>query len=143
MLAIPAVVVLVGAVTLVVVLLHTFRYGARLTGSVLHVRGTLTSGSADLSTAQVWLDSEPEYERAADGEGRRRTGRRIPLLVAQNPSGRRIKLRLRDLDGALLPPRELTALADAVESGTRPEPEAAEVATVLRRLAHDPLGRLL
>ncbi|WP_432925568.1 hypothetical protein ACQPZZ_33085 [Microbispora sp. CA-135349] len=65
------------------------------------------------------------------------------MLVAQNPSGRRIKLRLRDLDGALLPPRELTALADAVESGTRPEPEGTEVATVLRRLAHDPLGRLL
>ncbi|WP_405086735.1 hypothetical protein [Microbispora sp. NBC_01389] len=138
-----ALIALAAVGTIATVLLRTIRYGARLTGSVLDVQGAFTSGSADLATADVWLDSEPEYERRPGGEGRRHTGRRIPLLVAQGPSGPRIKLRLRDMNGALLPPRELTALADAVESGTRPEPKAAEVAAVLRRLAHDPLGRLL
>ncbi|MEU7989015.1 hypothetical protein AB0B56_29535 [Streptosporangium canum] len=123
--------------------LGTFRFRAVLTGSVLEVRQTFTTRSADLARATVWLDSSPEYLDA--GQGRRPTGRRIPHLYAQEPGGARIRIRLRTA-GGFLPPHELVALADAVESGRRTGPEAeraSQAADLLRRLGTDPITRIL
>ncbi|GIH92117.1 hypothetical protein ACFFMN_17860 [Planobispora siamensis] len=48
--------------------------------------------------------------------------------------------------GGFLPPRELVALADAIEAGDRTGPEAEEAvqtAGLLRRLGTDPITRIL
>lgn len=129
--------------------LGTYRRRAVLSGTVLEVRGLLGTRRADLATARVWIDSEPEYVRNPHGEGTIPTGRRVPHLVAEDPGdGRRIRLRLHSMARTLLPPHELNALANAVESGTRAgsdvdASQAADTATLLRRLADDPIARLL
>ncbi|WP_182906432.1 hypothetical protein [Microbispora sp. H13382] len=128
---------------LAILLLRAFRSAARLTGTVLEVRGALETRRADLATAPVRLDS-----RAAGpaGDSAAPTGWRIPLLIAGADPDRPVTLRLRDLAGTLLPSPELHALAAAVESGTRQEAHAAsaaEAAALLRRLADDPLARML
>ncbi|WP_433498613.1 hypothetical protein ACQP1K_27680 [Sphaerimonospora sp. CA-214678] len=54
-------------------------------------------------------------------------------------------MRLHTRGRTLLPPAELLALADAIESSRRAEPDAtraAETAAVLRHLATDPIARL-
>jgi hypothetical protein len=128
-------------------LLGTYRRRAILVGTVLEVRGLLGTRQADLATAQVWIDSEPEYVRNPHGEGSVPTGRRVPHLVAEDQrSGRKIRLRLHNMARTLLPPHELNALAGAIDSGTRPETDASQAsntATLLRRLADDPIARLL
>ncbi|WP_344951422.1 hypothetical protein [Sphaerisporangium flaviroseum] len=138
-------VLMVGFVATMV--LGTYRRRAILNGTVLEVRGLLGARQADLATARVWIDSEPEYVRNPHGEGTIPTGRRVPHLVAENPESRRkIRLRLHSMGRTLLPPHELSALAAAVESGERAGPEAsqaANTATLLRRLADDPIARLL
>jgi hypothetical protein len=123
--------------------LGTFRLRAALKGSVLEVRNTFVTHRVDLARARVWLDSSTEY--AGAGSNRRPTGRRIPHLSAQEPGGPKVRLALRTAEG-FLPPYELTALADAVESGHRTGPEAEEAsqaAGLLRRLGTDPLTRIL
>ncbi|GII87310.1 hypothetical protein Ssi03_53000 [Sphaerisporangium siamense] len=132
---------------LVTMVLGTYRRQAILSGTVLEVRGLLGTRRADLATSRVWIDSEPEYVRNPHGEGTIPTGRRVPHLMAEDPAtGRKVRLRLHSMARTLLPPHELNALADAVGSGTRPEPDAAQAtrtATLLRRLADDPIARLL
>ncbi|MEV7964674.1 hypothetical protein AB0O34_01650 [Sphaerisporangium sp. NPDC088356] len=140
-------VLMVGFVATMV--LGTYRRRAVLSGTVLEVRGLLGTRQADLATARVWIDSEPEYVRNPHGEGTIPTGRRVPHLVAEDPgNGRKIRLRLHSMARTLLPPHELNALANAVESGARPgsdvdASQAANTATLLRRLADDPVARLL
>ncbi|GAT65339.1 hypothetical protein PS9374_00972 [Planomonospora sphaerica] len=118
-----------------VALLGVLRFRARLEGNVLEVRGAFTTRRVDLSRARVWLDSFPDRSRARD---RRSAGGRIPhlCLYAQERGGRKVPLRLGGRRG-LLPPHELAAMADAVDSGHRigPEAEAASrTALLLRRL---------
>ncbi|MEV7012761.1 hypothetical protein [Streptosporangium sp. NPDC051022] len=134
----------VAVITVFVInVLGTFRFRAVLDGSVLEVRDTFTTRRADLSRARVWLDSSPEY--TGSGDTRRRTGRRIPHLAVQDRDGARVRLRLRT-PGGFLPPHELAALAEAVESGHRTGPEAeraAEAVDILRRLGTDPITKIL
>ncbi|MER5420142.1 hypothetical protein [Streptosporangium roseum] len=131
--------VVVMAVSLIS-LLGLFRFRAGLQGSVLEVRGAFTRRKVDLARARVWLDSFPERSRARD---RGLTGRRTRhlYLFAQEQGASKVLLRLRAARG-FLPPHELTALADAIESGYRPSPEAAQAAALLRRLATDPTVRI-
>jgi hypothetical protein len=134
--ALPALVVVVVSL---VSLLGVFRFRARLEGNVLEVRGAFTTRTVDLARAHVWLDTFPERSRARD---RHPTGRRIPhlYLSAQERGGPKILLRLR-LARGFLPPHELAALADAVESSRRSGPEAEQAsrtAGLLRRLGADP-----
>ncbi|RCG32188.1 hypothetical protein DQ384_06700 [Sphaerisporangium album] len=140
-----AAVLIVGC--LVTMVLGTYRRQAVLDGTVLEVRGLLGTRRADLATSRVWIDSEPEYVRSPHGEGNIPTGRRVPHLMAEDPlSGRKVRLRLHSMARTLLPPHELNALAEAVESGSRADAEAsqaARTATMLRRLADDPIARLL
>ncbi|WP_214409614.1 hypothetical protein [Sphaerisporangium fuscum] len=125
----------------------TYLRQAVLDGTVLRVRGLLGTREADLATTRVWVGSEPEYVTNPHGEGTVPTGRRVPHLVAEDPrSGRKLRLRLHTTARTLLPPHELRALAGAVESGRRGEPEASQAsatALLLRRLADDPIARLL
>jgi hypothetical protein len=127
-------------------MLTTFRTRADLDGSVLSVRGALTTRRVDLARARVWVDSVAEYARDPHHDHMAPTGRRIPrLIAAELPSGP-VRLRLRAQRGSFLPPHELQALADAIDSGGRPDPAAAQAtqtSTLLRRLATDPLPRLL
>jgi hypothetical protein len=138
-------VVLAIALVMIMLLLQTFRHRAGLAGTTLEVTGALSTHRADLANARVRIDSVPEYTRDAN-DRTVPTGRRIPRLIAQGVSGRPVRLRLHGSDRGLLPPDELIALAAAIESGTRTEPDAtqaAETATLLRRLATDPIARLL
>ncbi|MER7207344.1 hypothetical protein ABT340_09730 [Streptosporangium sp. NPDC000239] len=124
-------------------LVAAFRFRATLTGSVLEVRRTFRTRRADLATARVWLGSTPEYE--GSGEHRHQTGRTIPHLTARDYTGPKVRLHLRTVNG-FLPPHELVALADAVESGHREGPDAEQAsrtAEVLRRLGTDPMIGLL
>ncbi|MBO3746297.1 hypothetical protein J5X84_09495 [Streptosporangiaceae bacterium NEAU-GS5] len=142
-------------------LLGTFRGRADLDGAVLTVRGAVGTRRADLSRARVWIDSIPEYARDMHHDRMVATGRRIPRLVAAEPQARPLRLRLRGQGGGFLPPHELLALADAIDSGRQPgqagQPGqlahagqagqagqgASEAGDLLRRLATDPLPRLL
>ncbi|MEU9884890.1 hypothetical protein [Sphaerisporangium sp. NPDC051011] len=134
---------------LVTMVLGTYRRQAILNGTVLEVRDLLGTRRADLAKSRVWIDSEPEYVRNPHGEGNIPTGRRVPHLMAEDPlSGRKVRLRLHSMARTLLPPHELNALAEAVESGSGSRPDAdasqaARTATMLRRLADDPIARLL
>ncbi|MFF4416291.1 hypothetical protein ACFYY8_27530 [Streptosporangium sp. NPDC001559] len=124
-------------------LVAAFRFRATLAGSVLEVRRTFRTRQANLATARVRLGSTPEY--AGSGEHRHQTGRNIPHLIAQDQGGPKVRLHLRAPNG-YLPPHELIALADAVESGHRHGQEAEQAsrtAEVLRRLGTDPVAGLL
>ncbi|WP_436761197.1 hypothetical protein [Streptosporangium sp. V21-05] len=137
-LMVPFVVVLV---VFLVVLLGIFRFRAEMRGSVVEVHGAFTTRRVDLARAHVWLDSFPECSRARD-----LTGRRLPYLYlyAQEPGGRKVLLRLRAAR-AFLPPREVAALADAIESGHRTgqgAEQALRTADLLRRLSADPATRV-
>ncbi|GAA4578341.1 hypothetical protein GCM10023194_00970 [Planotetraspora phitsanulokensis] len=140
-----ALIAMIAAAAVVTFLLQTFRSRATLSGSTLELTGALSTRRADLASAPVRIDTVPEYVR--DPHDRVvPTGRRIPRLIAVDPSGRPVRLRLHGRDRGLLPSAELNALADAIESGTRPEPDAAhatQTAAILRRLATDPLARLI
>jgi len=139
-----ALIAMVAAVAVVTFLLQTFRGRATLSGTTLELTGALSTRRADLASAPVRIDSVPEYVRGADDQVMS-TGRRIPRLIAGSTSGGLLRLRLHGRDRGLLPPDELNALADAIESGTRPEPDAtyaAQAAATLRRLASDPIARL-
>jgi hypothetical protein len=139
-----ALIAMVAAAAVVTFLLQTFRSRATLSGTTLALTGAVSTRRADLASAPVRIDSVPEYVR--DPHDRVvPTGRRIPRLIAGSASGRPVRLRLHGRDRGLLPPDELNALADAIESGTRPEPDAsyaAYTAAILRHLATDPIGRL-
>lgn len=131
----------VALVVFLVVLLGIFRFRAELEGGVVEVHGAFTTRRVDLARARVWLDSFPECSRARD-----LTGRRLPYLYmyAQEPGGRKVLLRLRAAR-AFLPPHELAALADAIESGRRTGQDAeraSRTADLLRRLSADPAVRV-
>ncbi|MFC4589713.1 hypothetical protein [Sphaerisporangium corydalis] len=127
--------------------LGTYRRRAVLDGTTLEVRGLLGTRQADLAASRVWIDSEPEYVRNPNGEGTIPTGRRVPHLVAEDGRNRRkIRLRLHSMARTLLPPHELNALADAIDTGARPGQDAAQAtstSSLLRRLADDPIARLM
>ncbi|MFF0576921.1 hypothetical protein [Streptosporangium saharense] len=120
-------------------LISAFRFRATLTGSVLEVRGLFRTRRADLSTAHVWLGSTPEY--TGTGDSRRRTGRDIPHLMAQDQGGPKVQLHLR-LGNGYLPQNQLVALADAIASNHRTGQEAehaSRTVEVLRRLLTESL----
>ncbi|MFF5245778.1 hypothetical protein ACFY3V_15985 [Streptosporangium sp. NPDC000095] len=124
-------------VVFLIVLLGVLRFRAEMEGSVVEVHSAFTTRRVDLARAHVWLDSFPECSRARD-----LTGHRLPYLYlyAQEPGGRKILLRLRAAH-AFLPPRELGALADAIESDHRTGQDAeraSRTADLLRRLSADP-----
>lgn len=124
-------------VVFLIVLLGILRFRAEMEGGVVEVHGAFTTRRVDLARARVWLDSFPECSRARD-----LTGHRLPYLYlyAQEQGGRKILLRLRAAH-ALLPPYQLKALADAIESDHRTGQDAeraSRTADLLRRLSADP-----
>ncbi|MGJ6962638.1 hypothetical protein ACSDR0_12075 [Streptosporangium sp. G11] len=137
-LMVPFVVVLV---VFLIVLLGIFRFRAQVEGGVVEVHGAFTTRRVDLARARVWLDSFPECSRVRD-----LTGRRLPhlYLYAQEPGGRKVLLRLRAAR-AFLPPHELAALADAIESDHRTGQDAEQASRtvdLLRRLSTDPATKV-
>ncbi|MEV0624043.1 hypothetical protein AB0I81_62770 [Nonomuraea sp. NPDC050404] len=108
--------------------LRAFRYAAWLEGTTLSVRGAYRTRRVDLSRVTSWT-----YRAAFQAEGAENAdqSRRVPVLVVEGDRGRRLlELRLHNGRGAVLPPHELTALADAVAEGP--------AADSLRRWAADP-----
>ncbi|MFF3441005.1 hypothetical protein [Streptosporangium sp. NPDC002721] len=131
----------VALLVFLVVALGIFRFRAEMEGSVVEVHGAFTTRRVDLARARVWLDSFSERSRARD-----LTSHRLPYLYmyAQEPGGRKVLLRLRAAR-AFLPPHELAALADAIESGHRTgedADQAARTADLLRRLSADPAVKI-
>ncbi|MGI5162199.1 hypothetical protein [Microbispora sp. CA-102843] len=111
---------------------RVLRYRADLCGTVLVLQGALKAKRFDLSSAEVDMDASPI--------------RRIPYVRIYDPASGRGRLFLRDVRTPLAPPGDLLALADAIESGRRPEAfaeQATRTATTLRRLATDPVARLI
>ncbi|UFS97042.1 hypothetical protein [Nocardia huaxiensis] len=107
--------------------LVSVRTAAWMRGPTLVVRGAYSTHEADLSTAQVWIDSVPETAMVmSGGQSRaRRTGRQIPRLNARDiRTGDSVRLPLRQSTGALLPPHQLHSLATAILSGPRSPQDA-------------------
>ncbi|MBE3008317.1 hypothetical protein IL992_03835 [Microbispora sp. NEAU-D428] len=128
----------VALITLVPVFAMTYlsvrvlRFRADLFGTVLVIQGALKAKRFDLSTAHVRLDAT--------------IGRRIPYLQIVESASASGRLYLRDVHTPLMPPDDLLAIAEAIESGRRPEPfagQAIQTAMTLRRLATDPLARII
>lgn len=115
----------------VTVIVSTFRHKASLDGSLLRVTGAYRTRSVDLAKARAWIGTQP----APGGDEPMAARRRIPLLYAQEQGGRRVRLRLHDNTGSLLPPDELLALSAAMPAGPTTDQ--------LRHLATDPTARLL
>ncbi|MCT9934126.1 hypothetical protein N5079_28350 [Planotetraspora sp. A-T 1434] len=111
---------------------QVLRFRADLLGTVLVIQGAMRAKRLDLSSAQVRIDA---------------TGvRRIPCLQIFEPPSSSGRLYLRDFRTPLMPPDDLLAIAHAIEAGIRPEPfadQATQTAVTLRRLATDPLTRLI
>ncbi|MEV4415410.1 hypothetical protein [Catellatospora sp. NPDC049609] len=121
-------------------LLRVWRTAAWLDGTVLTVRGALSSKTADLSTSIVNGGSRLQ----AVGAGDSRTLHRVQVLQVADPrSGVQLTLPLRGAGLAMLPAGQLTALADAITRG-RSRTEATEssfvVADRLREFARDPFA---
>jgi len=134
------VVALVFGAMLVGRLLWILRSAAWLERTTLVVRGPLTTRRCDLATAvRLSLDDVPETTTVpvAGGVLVTGTGRRIPRLTVHDAAtGRRLRLPLHDpATHAPLAPPKLAALADAIQAGRRPEPQAGRVASVLRAMA--------
>ncbi|MFI9526736.1 hypothetical protein [Micromonospora rosaria] len=129
------------AMTLLVV--WTARAGAALAGTELTVRG-LVSRTVDLRSATaVTLHAMAQSQAgvASDGSVVATGGvTRVPVLTVTTP-GRTVRLRLRSLDGVLLPAGQMVALADAL--GWARCPGAREAADWLRAMAADPRTMLL
>ncbi|TQS25263.1 hypothetical protein [Microbispora sp. KK1-11] len=109
---------------------RVLRFRADLFGTVLVIQGALKSKRFGLSTAYVRLDAT--------------SGRRIPYLQIVESASASGRLYLRDVHTPLMPAGDLLAVAEAIESGRRPEPfagQAIQTAMALRRLASDPLAR--
>ncbi|GAA1741400.1 hypothetical protein [Luedemannella helvata] len=107
------------------------RLAAWLDNTRLTVRG-LGTRAVELRTAHsVRLDTVPE---------RGAPGLLSPMLTVAGPEGT-VSVRLRSRDGALIPPHEMTALADALS--TAASPGAAEAAAWLRSMAADPRTKLM
>ncbi|WP_432928233.1 hypothetical protein ACQPZZ_01570 [Microbispora sp. CA-135349] len=121
---------LVPAIAMTYLSVRVLRFRADLFGTVLVIQGAVKAKRFDLSTAHVRLDAT--------------SGRRIPYLQIVESASAGGRLYLRDARTPLMPPDDLLAVAEAIESGRRPEPfagQATETATALRRLASDPVIR--
>jgi hypothetical protein len=130
-------------------MMWVLRSSAWLEGSTLVVRGALTTRRADLArTPRVILDSVAETTSVPVGGTAVAvaTGRRIPRLTAFDPAGKAVRLNLINPSGRQwLAPAKLHALAGAIVSAPRPEPQAAQawyVASGLRAMANDPTGQI-
>lgn len=114
-------------------LLRTLRYSAWLDGTRGYVRGALLTRSADLSRAQV--------AATVTGGGVPQVGYRMPAIDAHDrATGQRIRIPLRGQGLGLLPPAELSALADAIMTGRTGTDPAAPIAARLRAMAADPFA---
>jgi hypothetical protein len=112
---------------------YLVRAGAWLSGTRLIVRN-LTMRTVDLAAARsVALGTRTESREVATGSAGR--PERIPMLTVSDGAGT-VRLRLRSREGALLPPAEMRALADAL--ATARCPGAPEAAAWLRAIAADP-----
>ncbi|KAB8185793.1 hypothetical protein [Microbispora catharanthi] len=122
---------LISVIAMAYLSVRVLRYRVELCGTVLVMQGALKAKRFDLSSAEVDMDAL--------------TIRRIPYLRIYDPASGRGRLFLRDVGTPLMPPGDLLALAEAIESGRRPETfveQATRTATTLRRLATDPVARL-
>ena len=119
------------------------RQGARLEGTRLTVTG-LTSRSVDLRAARsVTLHASADSQTSVSSDGSIVSSRgttRTPVLTVDGPGGP-VRLRLRSLEGVLIPAGQMVALADAL--GTTAAPGAREAAGWLRAMAADPRTMLL
>lgn len=110
------------AVTIPPVVLRT---AAWLDGTSLTVRGAYTSHRCDLASGAVRLDRDP-----ASG---------LPMLTAQDPTGRPVRVVLRERRRReALGPEKLHALADAIMAGGRQDAAGCEASGNLRALAGAP-----
>lgn len=103
------------------VLLEQLREAWWLDGTSLGYRRVLRTGWVDLATARVTAD----WHRATY------------RLGAVSKTGREVTLPVQDGRGAL-PPDQLTALAEAIQTGRAADEQAAAVAERLRRLVSEP-----
>lgn len=148
--AIVAAVLILGLGTLVFwVTIGRLRSAAWLEGTRLVVRG-FTTRSCDLAAApHVELDSVPETRTVSTGQTSVTvpTGRRIPRLTAiDTATGKPVRMPLVEPAARRwLDPWKLRLLADVIQSGQRPEPQARQaywVASGLRAMSNDPTGQI-
>ncbi|WP_182897900.1 hypothetical protein [Microbispora sp. H10830] len=122
---------LISVIVMAYLSVRVLRYRVELCGTVLVMQGALKAKRFELSSAEVDMDAT--------------TIRRIPYVRIYDPASGRGRLFLRDVGTPLMPPGDLLVLADAIESGRRPEAfaeQATRTATTLRRLATDPVARV-
>jgi hypothetical protein len=119
------------------------RQGARLEGTRLTVTGR-RSRSIDLRSAQsVTLHASADSQTSMSSDGSLASTRgttRTPVLTVHGPGGP-VGLRLRSLDGVLIPAPQMIALADALSSTACPG--SREAVYWLRTMAADPRTMLL
>jgi hypothetical protein len=145
--ALVPVLLAVPALFVVYLALGTVRGAAWLEGTDLVVRSALATRRADLAKAPVRIGTRQLYKRVSAGEGTTRVpAGRMPQLRAQTPTGRWVRVDLRNATGDLMARGTIEALRDAIASGTRLEPEQSEakdVAEALSELADNPVYRLM
>lgn len=128
------------------VLSGMLRNAAWLEHTTLVVRGAFGARRCDLAVARISVDAVAEYTSTGNGITVP-TGRRIPRLCALDPwTGKQIRLHLHNpATRNLLEPHKLGALANAIDAGRRPEPDASyarKIAAGLRAMANDPFAGL-
>ncbi|NUT33919.1 MAG: hypothetical protein HOV79_12685 [Hamadaea sp.] len=121
------------------VLVFALRHRSWLVGTVVAKRGAFLTRRADLATAEISMGAVTHTQRHEHGVRDYRTVVRIPALVVTDAAtGRGMKIPLRGQGLDLLPPTQLSALAEAL--GANPAPRARAIAEHLRSLAADPLA---
>ena len=120
-------------ITVALLLLNAaiLREAASLDGTVVTVRRMFGSVRVDLARSAVSLDERVFHTAGHDTIPAR--AYMIPYLRATAPGERPVELRL-GTSGGLLPPEELLAVADAVDSLLRQGEEAEAAAEVAARL---------
>lgn len=125
-------------VPIILLLVFIARYGAWLDGTVLTVRG-LRTRTVDLAAVRaVYLSATNEMTAGTSVQGPvvMSGGLRTPVITVVDGAGTTVKLRLRSREGGLIPPAEMTFLAQAL--ATARCPGAGETAAWLRAMAASP-----
>ncbi|MFI5496515.1 hypothetical protein [Actinoplanes sp. NPDC051859] len=108
--------------------LKAWRTAAWLDGTVVSVRGALTTRKVDLATAEVTAGS---YTLRRNTGTSRASIEQVPQLVAREAGSRPVTIPLRGVGTPQLPEAELRALAAALRPGS-------PIARHLREMADDP-----
>lgn len=119
---------------------HAWVYAGWLTGTHATVRSLLGTRTVDLSTAVISVGRSSQTQT----RGNTRVTTYYPAIIARDPrTGTKIKIPTRNPALKLLPPDQLTAIAEAIIAN-RPQTQGHErafaMAQRLRGLANDPLA---